>query len=136
MIVVDTNLIAYCWLNGPQTETAQAVRAMDPDWHVPILWRSEFRSVLAGYMRHGAISLRQAQYIMSTVETELAEAEHEVDSRQVLALVQQSQLSAYDCEYVVLARALGEALITADKAMLRAAPDVAMNMQDFLQVGP
>jgi predicted nucleic acid-binding protein len=133
VIVVDTNLIAYCWLKGPQTETAQAVRAMDPDWHVPILWRSEFRSVLAGYMRHGAISLRQAQHIMSTVETELADAEHEIDSRQVLALVQQSRLSAYDCEYAVLARALGAALITADKAILRAAPDVAMNVQDFLQ---
>jgi predicted nucleic acid-binding protein len=135
VIVVDTNLIAYCWLNGPQTETAQAVRAMDPDWHVPILWRSEFRSVLAGYMRHGAITFRQAQHIMSTVETDLADAEHEIDSRMVLELALNSKLSAYDCEYVVLARALGAALITADKAVLRAAPDVAMNMQDFLQAG-
>lgn len=135
MIVVDTNLIAYCWLNGPHTGAAQAVRARDPDWHVPILWRSEFRSVLAGYMRHGAFGLRQAQHIMSTAETELADAEHEIDSRQVLELAQQSKLSGCDCEYVVLARALGAALITADKAVLRAVPDVAMNMQDYLRVG-
>ena len=134
MIVVDTNLIAYCWLQGPQTEAAQAVRAKDPDWHVPILWRSEFRSVLAGYMRHGAFGLRQAQHIMSTVETELADAEHEIDSRLVLDLVQQSKLSAYDCEYVVLARALGAVLITADKVVLRAAADIAMNMQEYLRV--
>jgi predicted nucleic acid-binding protein len=133
VIVVDTSLIAYCWLNGPQTETAQAVRAMDPDWHVPILWRSEFRSVLAGYTRHGAISLGQAQHIAGTVETELADAEHEIDSRMVLELALNSKLSAYDCEYVVLARALGAALITADKAILRAAPDVAMNMQNYLR---
>ena len=135
MIVVDTNLIAYCWLKGPQTEAAQAVRAKDPDWHVPILWRSEFRSVLSGYMRHGTFSLREAQHIMSTAETELADAEHEIDSRLVLELAQQSKLSAYDCEYVVLARVLGAALITADKAVLRAAPGVAMNMQEYLQAG-
>jgi predicted nucleic acid-binding protein len=135
VIVVDTNLIAYCWLQGPQTEAAQAVRAKDPDWHVPILWRSELRSVLAGYMRHGAFGLRDAKHVMSTVETEFADAEHEIDSGQVLELAQQSKLSAYDCEYVVLARALGAALISADKAVLRAAPDVAMSMQDYLRVG-
>lgn len=135
MIAVDTNLIAYCWLQGPQTKAAQAVRAKDPNWRVPILWRSEFRSVLAGYVRHGTFSLREAKHIMSTVETELADAEHEVDSRLVLELAQQSKLSAYDCEYVVLARALGTALVTADKAVLRAAPDLAMNMEEFLQAG-
>jgi len=135
VIAVDTNLIAYCWLQGPQTKAAQAVRAKDPNWRVPILWRSEFRSVLAGYVRHGTFSLREAKHIMSTVETELADAEHEVDSRLVLELAQQSKLSAYDCEYVVLARALGTALVTADKAVLRAAPDLAMNMEEFLQAG-
>jgi predicted nucleic acid-binding protein len=133
VIAVDTNLIAYCWLQGPQTEAAQAVRAKDPDWHVPILWRSEFRSVLTGYMRNGTFSLGEAKHIMSTVETELADAEHEIDSRPVLELAQQSKLSAYDCEYVVLARVLGASLITADKAILRAAPDVAKNMQEYLR---
>ena len=135
MIVVDANLIAYCWLQGPQTVAAQAVRARDPDWHVPILWRSELRSVLAGYLRHGALSLGEARHIMNAAETALADTEHEVDSGRVLDLVQQSKLSAYDCEYVVLARALGAALVTADKAVLRAAPDVAMSMQDYLSSG-
>ena len=135
MIVVDTNLIAYCWLKGPQTEDAQAVRAQDPDWHVPILWRSELRSVLAGYMRQGTFSLAQAKRIMSTAEAELADAEHEIDSRLVLELAQQSKLSAYDCEYVVLARVLATLLITADKAVLRAAPGIAMNMREYLLLG-
>lgn len=134
MIVVDTNLIAYCWLKGPQTEAAQAVRAKDPDWHVPILWRSELRSVLAGYMRHGTFNLAQAKRVMSTAEAELADAEHEIDSALVLELAQQSKLSAYDCEYVVLARVLATALITVDKAVLRAAPGIAMNMREYLQL--
>ena len=50
MIVVDSNVIAYCWVNGPLTRLAQRVRVQDPDWHVPVLWRSEMRSILTGYV--------------------------------------------------------------------------------------
>ena len=47
MIVVDSNVIAYCWINGPLTQAAQRVRVKDAEWHVPILWRSEMRSFSA-----------------------------------------------------------------------------------------
>ena len=50
MIVVDTNVIHYCWVRGQNTEIAQAVRQKDPEWHVPILWRSELRNVLTAYL--------------------------------------------------------------------------------------
>ena len=50
MIVVDSNVVAYSWINGPLTKIAQSVRAKDPDWHVPVLWRSEMRSILTGYL--------------------------------------------------------------------------------------
>jgi hypothetical protein len=51
VIVVDSNVIAYCWVNGPLTALAQRVRVKDPERHAPILWRSEMRSILAGYLR-------------------------------------------------------------------------------------
>ena len=31
------------------TGLAQRVRVKDPEWRVPVLWRSEMRSILAGY---------------------------------------------------------------------------------------
>ena len=34
MIVVDSNVIAYYWINGPLTGAARQVRTKDPDWHV------------------------------------------------------------------------------------------------------
>ncbi|MGH8652195.1 MAG: type II toxin-antitoxin system VapC family toxin, partial [Gammaproteobacteria bacterium] len=68
MIVVDTNVIAYCWLNGPLTAAAQRVRAKDPDWHVPVLWRSEMRSILTGYLRDGSLSRAQVTRIMEAIE--------------------------------------------------------------------
>jgi hypothetical protein len=64
VIVVDSNVIAYCWLNSPMTALAQRVRVKDPDWQVPVLWRSEMRSILAGYLRDGTPSVVQARRVM------------------------------------------------------------------------
>jgi predicted nucleic acid-binding protein len=37
MIVVDTNVVAYLLLEGPQTEKAEAPLLHDPDWAAPVL---------------------------------------------------------------------------------------------------
>ncbi len=56
MIVVDSSVIAHCLLNSPMTRLAQRVWVKDPDWQVPVLWRSEMRSIFAGYLREGSLS--------------------------------------------------------------------------------
>ncbi|WP_296808844.1 type II toxin-antitoxin system VapC family toxin [Thiocapsa sp.] len=60
MIVVDSNVMAYLYLPGEHTAAAEALLERDPDWAAPILWRSEFRSILAGYIRRKDISFEQA----------------------------------------------------------------------------
>lgn len=133
MIVVDSNVIVYCWIRGARTEIAQRVRAADPGWQVPLLWRSEVRSSLAGFMRDGSISHAQARGLMRHVEQELAGAEHLPDSDVVLNVVERSRLSAYDAEFVALADALRVPLVTEDNAILRAFPAQAMTMEAFLE---
>ena len=59
MIVVDTNIIAYLYLPTDLTGQAERLLESDPEWAVPVLWRSEFRNVLALYLRKGLISLRR-----------------------------------------------------------------------------
>lgn len=132
MIVVDSNIVAYCWLNGPLTEIAQRVRIADPDWHVPIPWRSELRSILTGYFRDGSFSRAQVVRVMETVEEAIAGKEHLIPSEQVFKFVEHSRLSAYDCEFVALASALSVPLVTADRAILRAFPRIALSMNAFL----
>jgi predicted nucleic acid-binding protein len=57
VIVVDTNVLVYLVLPGEHTEHAERVLHRDPVWTAPLLWRSEFRNVLAVYMRQGRLSL-------------------------------------------------------------------------------
>ena len=132
MIVVDSNVIAYCWILGDRTDLALGVRVRDPEWHVPYLWRSELRNVLAGYLWRGAIDVDRAEATMAATESALAGREHLVSSARVLQLTANSRLSAYDCEFVALAEALAVPLVTEDRAVLKAFPDVARTMEGFL----
>ena len=131
MIVVDSNVIAYCWVNGPLTELAQRVRIKDPEWHAPILWRSEMRSILTGYLRDGSLSGAQIAHIMTAAEEALAGREHLVPSEKIFGLARETRLSAYDCEFVALATVLSVPLVTADKTVLRAFPKQALTMEMF-----
>ena len=132
MIVVDSNVVAYYWVNGPLTEIAQRVQEKDREWHAPVLWRSELRSVLTGYLRDGSLSGAQIARVMSAVEESFTGREHIVPSDKVFQVVAATRLSAYDCEFVALASMLDVPLVTADKALLRAFPERAMTMRQFV----
>jgi predicted nucleic acid-binding protein len=123
MIVVDSNVLAYLYLPGERTAHAEALLAQDPDWAAPVLWRSEFRNILAGYARRKTLTFEQACSLQSEAEDLLSGAEFEVDSRAVLELVRDSDCSAYDCEFIALAIKLDTKLVTADKKMLKAFPN-------------
>jgi predicted nucleic acid-binding protein len=126
MIVVDSNVLAYLYLPGEFTVFAETLLEHDPEWAAPILWRSEFRNILAGYMRRGALTFEQACTIQREAESLLSGLEFEVDSLGVLELVRDSDCSAYDCEFVVLAVQLETKLATMDKKLLRAFPQCAV----------
>ena len=132
MIVVDTNIIHYCWVRGQHTEIAQAVRRQDPDWHAPVLWRSELRNVLTAYLRRGLLSRVQIGGILRAADQAMADGEHLVADDLVLEVVAGSTLTAYDAEFVALASALAVPLVTADKAVLKAFPEQAVTMEAFL----
>ena len=132
MIVVDSNVIAYCWIRGDRTELAQRVRLLDPEWRVPYLWRSELRSTFAGYLWRGEIDADRAAETMAVAEEALAGCEHHVSSGRVLQLAAGSRLSAYDCEFVALSESLAVPLVTADRAVLKAFPELAITMERFV----
>ena len=126
MIVVDSNVLAYLYLPGEFTIAAETLMERDPDWNAPVLWRSEFRNILAGYLRRGQLTFGQAHALQSEAEDLLRDSEYEVDSRSVLELVRDSECSAYDCEFVALAMRLGTRLVTMDGKVLRSFPNISV----------
>lgn len=128
MIVVDTNVIAYLLLPGVATRAAEQLVRQDAEWSAPLLWRSEFRNVLAGYLRRRLLDLETAIRIADGAAELLRGREFAVGSAEVLEAVAASSCSAYDCEFVVLARELGVPLVTTDRRILRDFPLVARSL--------
>ena len=128
MIVVDTNVIAYLHLNGEFTDRAEALLQKDPEWVAPLLWRSELRNLLAGYLRRKTLRFSDAREIQAEAESLMAGSEYDVESGRVLELARDSECSAYDCEFIALAMQLGVRLATMDGRLLKAFPDVAMQL--------
>lgn len=133
MIVVDTNVISYFYLNSDYSQIAEQAFIKDPVWAVPLLWKSEFRNVLTFYIRKKIITLLEAIEIFEWAEELLKENEYEINSMQVLSLSHSSGCSAYDCEFVNLAKDLDALLVTQDKKVLRSFPETAISINQFLE---
>jgi predicted nucleic acid-binding protein len=132
MIVVDANVIAALILpTSDNTEAATAALETDRDWVAPVLWRSEFRKMLATGVRSGWFELELALEAMETAEELMEGGEYSVGSADVLRLAAESGCTGYDSEYVVLAKQLSVGLITLDKALLRSFPDVAVALSSY-----
>ena len=131
MIVVETNVLAYLLLPGPRTEQAESLLLQQPQWAAPPLWRSELRNVLTSYLRRDRLNLPAAIELMQQAEALLAAHDEPVASEQVLHLATSSGCSAYDCEFVAAAQLLGVPLVTEDRAILTAFPDLARSLDLF-----
>lgn len=131
-MVVDTNVLAYLLIEGDHTESCRKVFARDPEWCVPFLWRSEFRNVLATHMQHAGMSLESARARMAQAEDLLNGREYSLSSEVILELASSNGISAYDAEFVGLAKQLGAVLVTTDKPLLRKFSDVARSPGDFV----
>ena len=133
MIVVDTNIISYLYLSGERSLQSENLLFHDSDWVAPILWRSEFRNVLALYLRKNLLALDEILLIMQQAEILLSDSEYEISSAHIMQLVNGSNCSAYDCEFVALAQYLDVPLITADKKILREFPDIARDIGSYIK---
>jgi predicted nucleic acid-binding protein len=131
VIVVDTNVLVYLYVEGQGTEHAEAVLRRDPRWAAPLLWRSEFRNALAGLVRRRALALGDALRLANDAERWMAGREFSVVSNHVLELAARSGCSAYDCEFVALAEDLGVPVVTSDGQVLAAFQVRAVALGEF-----
>lgn len=132
MIVADCTLIAQLVIDTESTGTAEKVYAIDPQWIVPPLWRSELRNVLRMYVVEAKMPFASAVARMSIAEERFGGAEQAVVSSDVLSIAAKSRCSAYDAEYVSLARELAIPLVTSDRRLRDLFPRVAFSPAEFI----
>lgn len=129
MIVVDTNLLVYYYVEGPFSEEVRRVRLRDPEWVVPPLWRSEFLNVMWQYVRQSVFSEEDALRRFREAER-IVQIEASPPAERVLGLAVQHNMTAYDATYAALARLLRVQHVTYDQQVLRAGLGIAPS--DFL----
>ena len=134
MIVVDTNLLAYLLLPTPYSAQAEAVLNKDSDWFAPQLIHSEFRNVLLGAVRRNDVARSDADSFLARAHDVIAVPERAIDGPAIFELAIDSGCSAYDCEFVWLARHLRIPLVTADKKVLNKFSGQAVTIENFLSI--
>ena len=133
MIVVDTNILVYLWLPGRKSEICQKLLIKDPIWYAPSLWRFEFKNVLIQYFRHDLIEKNSLPVIMREVSRFMNQNTYDAKDSLILELASLSECSAYDCEYVSLAKTLTIPLITNDTRILQVFPEIAYSIETYLE---
>jgi len=131
VIVVDNSVLVAFWLPGESAELAESAKARDGVWAAPVLWRAEFRNVLAGYVRKKRLTAAEANAAYLNAQEDLGPQEYTVPTERILQLVAATDCPAYDCEYVALARDLGVPLVTTDQQILREFPKFAVSLERF-----
>jgi len=131
MIVVDSSVLAgFVIPTDAYHRLAEAARDKDALWHGPHLIRSEVRNIARGYLKKGeALETLSDALTLASVAVET----HVMGDAEVLAVVREGHLTAYDAEFVALARRLGCRLVTTDAEILTHYRDVAERLADFVR---
>ncbi len=129
MIVADTNVMVRLLVGGQEGSDAAKLLRKDSEWAAPRLLLSELSNVLVGFVRRGALSPDQAKAMSDDASTVLGDRISGPSGPQVIETALECGLTAYDAEFVVLARSLGVPLVTSDNDILQGARDVAVSLQ-------
>lgn len=126
MIVADANIVAALVLPHEDSTVVERLMRAEGNWVAPPLILSELRSVMASLVRNGRQPPERGTALFSLAAEVLEAVTFEPDARRVMELVAASGCSSYDCEYIAVAEELGCRLVTWDRAVLQAFPDIAV----------
>jgi len=130
VIAVDTNLIVDLFLRTPHTELARTIARRDDQWHAPLLWRSEFASMLWQHHRASDLPLEAAAELHRRACAWMDGTEHLPSFDAVLELSFGSEATPYDCQFVAVAQGLGLRLLSQDRRLRRSFPDAVLDPRE------
>ena len=137
-IVIDASVLLKAYFRDERGhDSAQDLMKIyargDYDFMAPSLITYELVNACSVAHRKGRMRLDLAREILNEMfSLEIIKKDVDPLRERILEISCQYRQSAYDASYVVLARSLGVLLVTEDTQILRACPDVARSMRQFL----
>ena len=132
MIVIDANILIYSLIECEYSLLVHKLREKDSDWRTTALCLHEALNVLATYQRREVLTLAQCRKLLDHADRFIKVAQCEVTMDAALAVAAKYAITGYDAQYVTLARSLNAPLITEDRKLRAAVPEVAVSMREFL----
>jgi predicted nucleic acid-binding protein len=133
VIVVDTNVLVYYFIEGEKSLLAHQLFVYDPEWIVPLLWRHEFVNILATFARTGTLAVDVTQSVWRNAREALYPHEASAEPDEIIPFAVQNNISAHDAEFLVLAKSRRILCVTEDKELQKKCPHVAVSMGEFLR---
>jgi predicted nucleic acid-binding protein len=132
MIVVDASVVSFLLIEGELTDAARALHALDPEWVTPPILNHEMLTILAvlGGAEGGA---DQVERIWRDVRNLTGPRQQIPDPVRSMRLAVKLGIPGHEAQYLCLADSLNLPLITEEEDLLRAAPDRAMTIIDYLE---
>jgi predicted nucleic acid-binding protein len=135
MLLVDTNVVAYLLIEGDHTQAAQQLRRRDPDWRSEAFLLVEFTNVLASSVATKRMTLGLAKNSLGKAVALFDGKLRSMPPASVLAAAVRHRVSAYDARFLALAEAIGLPVVTEDKKLRDAAPNLTQSLADALAGG-
>ncbi len=133
--MLDTNVLVYFLFKGYESKSSDEVLAKTQFWCAPSLVYHEFESVVVRHFRHKLISRADAFEMHADFSLLVENRIIDPAPESVLRTAFASNLSAYDAQFVALATEIEGRLITNDKKIVAAFPEVALIPADYLASG-
>ena len=132
MIVVDTNIVAYLFLDGDKHPQARRVLERDPHWRTSPLWVHEFCNTLTKHHKAGLLTREECERALSKALAAIRPTEQPIAPHAALRTAIDFGITSYDAEYLALAIGLGVRCVTEDRRLRDAARDHTWSMEEFL----
>jgi predicted nucleic acid-binding protein len=132
LVLIDTNVLAFLVLEGPQTAAARALLGKDDDWRSESYVLIELTNVLTTTMRVRGLSMKTAQKAFSAAREAIEPGLVSIRHEDAITYAHRYDVTAYDARFLVTAHKLGIKLATEDTKLRRAAPKLTQSITDAL----
>lgn len=132
MLVVDTNIIAPFYIRGADTERVLELHRSDNLWRTDPLALIEFSNILATYQRSRYLTTSEARACLIAAEGLLRPHYMHLTHETALTIAIRYRVTSYDARFLAIALHLNAKLVTEDKKLRAAAPDLTQSLAEAL----